>query len=169
MKKTLIALFLVMAATLSSVQAGSVDFYTALSSNDGTFGGILIPLGVDQYKLATNFGYTFGDDLSTAKNNTFIGLAGIPVPILDEVQVNVNFSEQKDTVADTDTELGFAGVNIERHFVYEIVKNVEIGINVDLIRFTSEDNNLTNKGISESSFTILGSATPMIQVKLFEL
>ena len=156
MKKFLVALCISVLA--ASAHASKLDFYSAFNS-DNTIGGFKTDLGIDNLQLAFNFGFTTSDDDTDTKESTGIGLSGIPAPIIGDLQVNVNFGD------DTSGDFGFEGLNIERHVLYEVVPNLELGVLIDLIRYTTDDFNASG----DSSFSILAGAYPIIQVRLFEL
>ena len=156
MKKFLVALCMTMVA--ASVHASNLDFYSAFNS-DNTIGGFKSDLGIDNLKFVFNFGFTTSAGATDTKESTGIGLAGIPAPIIGDLQVNVNFGD------DTSGDFGFEGINIERHVLYEVVPNLELGVLIDLIRYTTDDFNPSG----DSSFSILAGAYPIIQVRLFQL
>ena len=168
MKKTLLALFAVAALSFTSVNAQSVSAYTTLNAADGgQYGGLVVPVGVDNYAIAFHPGFESQDSDTKQKEAAFIGLAGVPMPIIDDVQINLNF---ENNAGSNKTE--FEGVNIEKQFTYEVVPNLEVGVLVDILRFTTEDGDKALRGVTtagESRIAVLNNVVPVVSLKLFEL
>jgi|TARA_Y100000389_G_C17469882_1_gene529377 hypothetical protein len=134
------------------VQAVNIAQTSVYSDSNSERMGVKVPLGIDKLAIIANMPYTTA---STRMLNHNLGIDGFPIPFLGDTAISGYYQE-----TDTYQENGFV---IEKHALYRVARNIYIGVNISIMRQALR----RESGRHVSSFSLLDSFSPMIQVKLF--
>jgi hypothetical protein len=148
----LIRILFILVYSVLSVHAFDLAQTSVYSDVNSERAGIKVPLGIDKLALMANMPYT---TQSTRKINHSLGVDGFPIPFLGDTAISGYYYD-----TDAYCENGFV---IEKHALYRVARNIYIGINVSIMRQSVR----RESGRSVSSFSLLDSFSPMVQVKLF--
>ncbi len=149
MIRILCVLLLCLALSVHAVRVAQTSVFSDMASERV---GAKVPLGVDKLALMVNMPYT---TQATRMTSHSIGIDGFPIPFIGDTAISVYYQEK-----DRYCENGFL---IEKHALYRVARNIYIGVNVSIMRQSVR----RESGNSVSSFSILDSLSPMVQVKLF--
>ncbi len=145
-------LFTALLCSFLSVHAVNFAQTSVFSDMSSERVGVKVPLGIDKLALMVNMPYT---TQSTRMANHSLGIDGFPIPFIGDTSISGYYQE-----TDVYRENGFV---IEKHALYRVARNIYIGVNVSIMRQSVR----RESGNSVSSFSLLDSFSPMVQVKLF--